>query len=295
MAMFNLLNTETKPVTHELAMQFRDMEASPTERDLDPSRVNHLREKAQAGLLVCFNWATAQLGNRTLRMNGRHSSTMLVELNGEFPANVVAHIDNYQVDDENGLALLFRQFDDRKSGRSPADVSGAYQGLYESLRSISRPVAKRGVEAVAWWRRTVEKSPAPSHDDVYSLMGETGLHEFLRWLPTILTVKTREMEVVAVVAAMYATYNTSTAGATEFWSSVARSGVLYDDTAPATILDEWLQKLKSKEPADVAMLGKVGAAQYYQGCIYAWNAYRKNMSLNGIRYDTTKGFFKIVS
>lgn len=295
MSMFDLVSTETKPITHELALQFRDMEPSPTERDLDPSRVNHLKEKAKGGLLVSFNWATAQLGNRTLRMNGRHSSTMLVELNGEFPTNAVAHIDSYQVADENGLALLFRQFDDRKSGRTPTDVSGAYQGLYEPLRGISKKHAKRGVEAVAWWRRSVEKSPAPSNDDVYSLMGETGLHEFLRWLPTIFNVKTQEMEVVAVVAAMYATYNASTTGAHEFWSSVARNGVLYDDTAPATILDEWLKKLKAKEPVDVALHGKVGAGHYYQGCIYAWNAYRKNLSLNGIRYDTSKGYFKIVS
>lgn len=295
MSVFNIISTETKPITHELALQFRDMEASPTERDLDPRRVNHLKEKAQAGLLVSFNWATAQLGNRTLRMNGRHSSTMLTELNGEFPNDAVAHIDNYEVADENGLALLFRQFDDRKSGRTPADVSGAYQGLYEPLRGINKQLVKRGVEAVAWWRRTIEGVPAPSSDDVYSLMGETGLHEFLRWLPTIFNVKTREMEVVAVVAAMYATYNASTTGAHEFWSAVARNGIAYDDNAPATVLDEWLKKLKANEPKDADLHGAVGAGQYYQGCIYAWNAYRKNLSLNDIKFDKSKGYLKIVN
>jgi len=293
--MFTLISTETKPVTPELALQFRDMEASPTERDLDPRRVNHLKEKAIAGMLVSFNWATAQLGNRTLRMNGRHSSTMLTELNGEFPENAIAHIDAYKVDNEEGLALLFRQFDDRKSGRQPIDVSGAYQGLYEPLRGINKQLTKRGVEAVAWWRKQIEKAPAPSGDDVYSLMGETGLHDFLRWLPTIFNVKTKEMEVTAVVAAMYATYNASTTGAHEFWSAVARNGISYDDNAPATVLDEWLKKLATKVPANADLISTVGAAQYYQGCIYAWNAYRKNMSLHDIRHDTTKGYLKIIN
>jgi hypothetical protein len=53
---FTLEKSEVLPLTPEFAEQFRDMEPSPTERPLNPSRVEHLREKALAGLLVPFTW-----------------------------------------------------------------------------------------------------------------------------------------------------------------------------------------------------------------------------------------------
>jgi hypothetical protein len=98
-----------KPLTRELAEEFRNLEASPTERALDESRVKHLREKAEAGQLVTFNWSTAKLGGRKLRMNGMHSSTMLCGLNGNFPKNLKVHLDTYEVDSPEALAILFRR------------------------------------------------------------------------------------------------------------------------------------------------------------------------------------------
>ena len=94
--MFRLVNAEVKPLTRELAVAFRDMEPSPTERELSSSRVAHLIEKAVNNQLVTFHWSTARLGNRILRMNGQHSSSALCELNGEFPENSVVHLDEYE-------------------------------------------------------------------------------------------------------------------------------------------------------------------------------------------------------
>ena len=48
------------------------------------------------------------------------------------------HLDEYEAQTPDDLALLFRQFDDRKSGRSSGDVAGAYQGLHEPLRQCPR-------------------------------------------------------------------------------------------------------------------------------------------------------------
>jgi hypothetical protein len=166
---FRLVNAEVKELTPELADQFRNLEASPTERSLDEARIKHLREKAEAGQLVTFNWSTARLGGRTLRMNGQHSSKMLCELNGNFPKGLKVHLDTYEVDSSEDLAILFRQFDDRKSGRTPGDVSGAYQGLYNDLHDVPRASAKLAAESVAWYRikrafrlRRTSSSSAPS-------------------------------------------------------------------------------------------------------------------------------------
>jgi hypothetical protein len=95
---------------------------SPTERVFDPSRAKMIREKTEAGQLIAFNWAVAKIGDKEYRVNGQHSSTVLSELNGEFPQGLKVHMDTYEVDSNDGLALLFRQFDSRKSGHTPTDV-----------------------------------------------------------------------------------------------------------------------------------------------------------------------------
>jgi hypothetical protein len=73
--MFSLVNSETKPLTPDLAERFKAMLPSPTERAFDPARAKMLREKAEAGQLIAFNWATAKFGDKEYRMNGQHSSS----------------------------------------------------------------------------------------------------------------------------------------------------------------------------------------------------------------------------
>src|SRR5262249_52168104 len=154
-------SSKTEPLTKELAERFKAMLPSPTERVFDPSRAKVLREKAEAGQLIAFNWAIAKVGDKEYRVNGQHSSAVLAELNGGFPQGLRVHLDTYAVDSPDGLALLFRQFDYRKGGRTPTDVSGAYQGLYPDLVSVLRGDAKLAVEGVAWYDRNIEGLPAP--------------------------------------------------------------------------------------------------------------------------------------
>jgi hypothetical protein len=282
---FRLINSEVKTLSKEFAEYFRDLEASPTERELNPSRLAHLRAKADAGQLITFGWATAKIGGKTIRMNGQHSSNMLCELNGSFPTDLKVHLDEYQVDTPDGLAILFRQFDDRKSGRSPSDVSGAYQGLHEALRNVPRAFAKIGVEGVSWYRREIDKTSNITADDRYVLFGEQALHGFLCWLGELFSIKTPELKRMTVVAAIYGTFTKNEREAQKFWGHVARGGVEYEDDAPATVLDAWLKAMAE----DKRISEKLVPANYYQGCIYGWNAYREGRAISAIKYKTDKG------
>jgi hypothetical protein len=286
MATFHLLKSEVKPLTREIAKQFAEMTPSPTERDLNPQRLRMLQNKAENGELVTFHWATAKLGDKRLRMNGQHSSTMLTGLNGEFPEGLYVHLDDYEVDDEIGLAALFRQFDDRKSGRSASDVAGAYQGLFPDLQPVPKAIAKLGVEGIGWWRRFVEGAPVPSGDDLYKMFHEPGIHPFLVWLGSLFSIKTPELRKAQVVAAMYATFNANQAEAERFWERVAAGGMEYEDNHPTTILDAWLKAAKEGTLKD-----ELKPAQFYQGCIYAWNAYREEKPIKDIKADTKKSWY----
>src|SRR5262249_41353989 len=190
---YRLVKSEVRELTRELAEEFRNLDPSPTERELNPARIRHLKMKAEAGQLVTFHWSVARLGDKRLRMNGQHSSNMLCGLNGHFPKDLKVHIDEYEVPNKASLALLFRQFDDRKSNRSPSDVAGAYQGLYEELHDVPRGPAKMAVEGACWYDRHVEGLPSVSGDDQYVRFGEPGLHGFIRWVgDEVLSIKTPE-------------------------------------------------------------------------------------------------------
>jgi hypothetical protein len=289
--MFRLVNSETKPLTPELAEKFKAMLPSPTERAFDSARAKMLREKAEAGQLIAFNWAIAKVGDTEYRVNGQHSSAVLTELNGQFPRGLKVHMDTYEVDNTDGLALLFRQFDSRKSGRTPTDVSGAYQGLYPDLVGVPRGAAKLAVEGVAWYDKNVEGLPAPKGNDIYTLFGKTGLHSFIRWVgEDIFTIKTPELKRQTIVAAMYGTFEKNEPEARKFWKEVGRGGVEFDENHPTTVLDGFLKSVvEEKKKLELK------PANFYQACIYAWNAYREEKTLTSVKYDTKKGLYTVAA
>jgi hypothetical protein len=90
---------------------------------------------------------------------------------------------------------------------------------------------------------------------------------------------------MTVVAAMYGTFTKNEKEAQKFWGQVARGGVEYEDDAPATVLDAWLKAMAE----DKRTSEKLVPANYYQGCIYAWNAYREGRAISAIKYKTDKG------
>jgi hypothetical protein len=276
--LFHLVKSEVVPMTAELAQQFRTMQGSPTEREVNESRLKHLREKFLLGLLIPFNWCVANLNGVKYRMNGQHSSTVLCELDGAFPKGAIAIMSEFAVDNKEGLAQLFRQFDDRKSGRTPADVAGAYQGLFDEIKGVPRASAKLAIEGAAWWRRYKEGLPTPTGDDVYKLFGIAALHSFIEWIGELFTIKTPEMRKAPIVAAMYACFEKNEAEAKKFWDQVARGGDQFEDQAPTTVLDAWLKEIKTGEY-------DLKPAQIYQGCVFAWNAYRSDKQISKIKFD----------
>lgn len=287
-SMFRLVKSTTLPLTAELAEKHRTMAASPTERALDPARVKMLKERAAAGQLTSFNWAIAKFGDQLFRMNGQHSATMLGDLNGGFPKDNFVHLDEYEVRSKDGLAVLFRQFDNRKSGRTPTDVSGAYQGLYDDLAGVNRAAAKLAVEGVAFFQKHVIGKPAPTGDDIYTLFGDIDLHAFIKWLGDLMSIKTPELKRVPIIAAMYGTYDINADAADKFWQLVARGGVEFEDNHPTTVLDGFYKAVaENKKRLDLK------PAQYYQAAIFAWNAYRGEKTINQVKHDTTKGFLDI--
>lgn len=287
MSAFKLVSSKCVPMTKDLAEEFQGLAPSPTERELDPRRLKHLEAKAEKGLLVTFHWAKAKFKGKWLRMNGQHSSTMLCNLGGDFPKGLFAHVDEYEVPDAEGMALLFRQFDDRKSGRSGMDVAGAYQGLVDVLHGVPKVSAKMAVEGIVWFLGRIEGAPVPTGDDIYDFFNDSRYHMFIQWIGELFSIKTPELRKSYIVAAMYATFTRNEAEARRFWEWVAKGGHEYDQDEPAAVLSAWYVKAKDK---DVAKPIKPG--EFYQAGLFAWNAHRAEKKIASIRVDVKKGWLE---
>jgi len=289
---FRLLTSEVKDLTEDEVVQFRTYPATSTERELKDGRVTHLNDKVEAGLAVTFHWVTAavkELNDQIRRLNGQHSSIMLQKriAAGKFPKGLKVLREHFEVDDGNGLALLFRQFDDRASSRQPIDVSGVYQGLHPQLASVNRKIGKLAVDGYTWYQRNVEKVPTPMGDDSYSAFNDSGLYPYILWLNELFAVKSKEMQFPAIVAAIVGTYMGNEGGARAFWHDVVSLANGDDDSTPQTVLSNWLLTIKADK------IDRPDPAHLYQGCIYAWNAYRDGRAIPAIRDDIKKNLLTI--
>jgi hypothetical protein len=285
--MFRLISSKSEQLTPELVKKFITMTPSPTERDLSEPRVKFLAEKAAAGLLIPFHFATAELEGEIYRVNGQHSCAMLSKLNGNFPTGLKAHVDNYRCETREDLAVLFRQIDGRQSSRSAQDVSGAYQGLERALKNVPKPIAKLAVEGIVWERRIVEGvRNLAKGDAIYALLHDQEFHPFILWVGDghTLTDKTPELKNTQVLAAMWTIFERNEIEAQEWWKSVGKGGNETEGD-PATVLDQWLADHRTGK-----LKINLSPANVYQGCLYAWNAYRGSKSIREIKFNINKGF-----
>jgi hypothetical protein len=292
MSAFTLVKSETLAMTSKLAIEVASMPGSDTERVLDERRVDYLRGQVMAGLATPFSWAFAIRPDGTIvRINGQHSSNMLSKLDGDMPAGLTAVISTYKVDDRDAEVALFRQFDSRRSSRSIADIAGAFQGVIPALRSVPRDAAKKAIEGIAWHLKHIVGAPVAKGDDIYTLFHDPLYIEYLVWVGHVLSGKTRELQKAPVLAAIYATYDRDPEEAKAWWQQVARGGEEFDDKAPSTVLDKWLEEERTPKPRRKIVLSE---SNLYQGCVFAWNAHRDGKSsIERINYDTKKGYFDV--
>ncbi|KKN36559.1 hypothetical protein LCGC14_0772280 [marine sediment metagenome] len=265
--LFRLSNSETVPLDLAIARKHRDMPGSPTERELTPKRLKHLIDKIKQGLFVCPCWAVVRYKSIDYRMNGQHSSTALCDAHEFFPEGLSVHVDTYEADTEAGVAQLFRQFDDRVSGRSGLDISGAYQGLFDAIRHVPRKEAWQAAKGISWFVRTIEKMSIVTGDDVGELFMVRLYDGFIEWLSGVMTIKTPEMRSDPVIGAMYGTFLASEERARSFWSAVARGGE-EDGTAPSQLSIQLVAAKGQKNPDK-----KLVPMQLYGICVRAWNCY----------------------
>jgi hypothetical protein len=75
--------------------------------------------------------------------------------------------------------------------------------------------------------------------------------------------------------------------ARDFWHEVVSPPDTNGEPAPTNVLSDWLIEIAADK------IERPKPAYLYQGCIWAWNAWRGGKTITAIKSDIKKDFLKI--
>src|SRR5437588_9812019 len=88
--------------TPQLAQRFANMAGCPGDRPLNSDRCNQLRRIIANQEFRTAEWASAVCEGKEYRVNGKHTSTILTEIDGSFP-DVMVIVEKYACDSLEAL------------------------------------------------------------------------------------------------------------------------------------------------------------------------------------------------
>lgn len=228
---------------------------SESERNLKPSRLEHIKNKILSNEMRPFSWVVAYIEALGLYVNvdGQHSKDvfrnhMSDEDWEQVTYPVVIQYQEWACDTRLDIAALFEQFDTSWSARSRVDMIGAHLAAHpELMEVISKEAADKAVQGLQWYLENVEDYPRVSVHGQFELLHRNGefatFYRFLGREGLRLDNKTRELAHKAVIAAMYHTTRRGNDSDVRFWRVVsARPEAILDEASHEYKLAVFLQK-----------------------------------------------------
>lgn len=273
----------TKPtvtkMTVQLAEKFRDMEPFPNDRPLSANRLAEFKQIMVDGDFRGAEWASVTVGDKTYRVNGKHTSTAACDV-FESGQELLAHITVRQFEAENmeGAARLYSTFDPRVSSRTKTDVLRAFSSASDLLsgkKSRYLSVITAGLAYAKWGDKYKKHN---TNEQAELLVANT---EFANWVASYWDGAENQPKHVirmSVVAAMYLTTEKETyENAMEFWQKI-RDDSDGKKSDPARKLYTFLISHKvgavKAIPAD-----RTDDREILWLCLSAWNAWKTGKPL----------------
>jgi hypothetical protein len=297
--MWKLIETpKVRQVTHALANKFRDMEPAPGDRPLRDNRVEALKKAVIGKQFRTCEWASAycKATKKVYRVNGKHTSTLMSELNGETKSLSVIE-EHYHCDTLDDVAALYATFDTRNSARSTGDINAIFAGACPELADVDKVTINSCVSgmATAIWGDTTSK---------WNITPETraGLlapnASFVLWINEMCHgVRGQERSIIRrspVIAAIFQTYQKDKKAAAEFWLLV-RDGSGDKHTSPDRKLNKFLltSRLGLINRKNSPTHNTVGYREMRVKCLHAWNAWRRGATTD-LRFYTDADDPKVI-
>jgi len=228
--MFTKTHVTGVPLTLELAQSFVNLTPLPGERDQKPKRIDFLLRCLRDHTFDGPSWARGRCATdgQTYRLDGQHSSAMLVSLSRlapdvPFPDGLLVTVTDYEFGSisEDGAAL-FDIFNHPQSSRTNEDAMGFYRAHTVPLHDI----ATRTLVKIAGGIREHQKALG-KHGMVYPPRSiglywkEPRFEQFASWAATFEDTKNRGfLAKPGIVAEMFGDWSEHPALAEEFWAYV---------------------------------------------------------------------------
>lgn len=266
---------KTQKVTRHLAKQFAEMTAAPHDRPLSERRMMVYRKMLLEGTFRPVTWSSAlcvETGD-VYRVNGKHTSTVLSSM--EKLPDFFITLEEYECDTLEDVARLYATFDSKMASRTAADINMSFAATVPELSGIPARVINPAVSGMSYhiWHDRVGHRQAAERAEL--LMEHP---DFVLWLSEMVSSgdggSSRSICRQPVVAAMFAGWQKSKSGATEFWSSVRdESGPTPD--LPSRKIAKYLNATPVKNGSGASKVKAASVREIYVRCLHAWNAWRK--------------------
>lgn len=266
-------------LTKEIAIEFRDMDGVPSDRDLSILRMEAYRKIAEAGMFRPLQWATAycvETGG-TYRVNGKHTSTLFSQDGVKIPKGLVAIVEHFKCDTLEDLAKLYSTYDSRLVTRTTNDINKSFAAIDEDLADLPVAIVSLCVTGIAYSKYGSGYASKPAAERAECLFDPRN-KQFVRWVAEMVVGHdSRHIKRGPVVAAMYETWVKSHRAAQEFWLAVRdHSG------ASPSLPDRKLGKYLLTRTVNTGNGGRkhmgnsaASPREINAKCIHAWNAWRK--------------------
>lgn len=268
-----------KPTTvladHFVIERFKSMEPCHGDRSLNQRRLRKLATVLSENTFRTCSWASAicLADGKEYRINGKHTSHAMGEMNGSLP-KVYVTLERYECDTLEDIADLYATFDTKTSSRSTADTNRAFAKSDDDVADID----DRAISLAAGGMVT-HLGAGNRHRVSQEERGRLILRhkDFVLWVAAMFPSRTTDTSFIrrnASVAAMFATFLRSPENATEFWSEV-KTGSNPERLSPSRVLQKYLMTSK----------GRTDDLEIYCKGIHAWNAWRrKAKTLNVLKW-----------
>lgn len=260
--------------TKALAKYFADMEPAPNDRPLRESRMQVLRNVIKEGQFRTGEWAsvTCKETGKEYRVNGKHTSTILNEMNGEFqPIHIT--LARFEADTLEDVARLYGTFDTKESTRSVGDISRSVAAANTDLATIPTKTINLAVVGLAFeqWGLNMHKQQ-PLQRCLLMLDSP----DVVLFIDGLFHGDYKHISRGPVVAAIVKTYRKHQGQAEQFWEAVRDGDGKVG--SPERTLEKFLNRCTVNLGGGSIPKGKkiVGFKECHTKCLHAWNAWRRD-------------------
>lgn len=272
---YRKISQTTSKATRGLIEEFATMTMAKMDRPLSPRRLNALREKVVAGKFTTAVWASAKCkqDGRVYRLNGKHTSTLFHQMNGELPKGIELTVIRFECDTLQDIAELYSTFDPRISVRTQADINRIYAASCEDIEGVPIQIVNLCVTGICYAEREDDYRSRTSEERAAKIVGN---EEFILWVNDFIghdRITAKHMIRGPVCAAMFQAWCKNPEACKKFWSLV-KTGDSKSD-CPTRKLERMLLSSRIKAGSSGLLAKAIGSREMYVKCIHAWNAWRQ--------------------